>query len=85
MDAAEKLLEKMRRTKTGWKFDDLCKLYEGFGFVKKEGGKHCLFKHPQYPSLRATVARHRVLKIGYIQDAIERIDQLKNFKGGANE
>ena len=34
MSPAEKMLEKMRRTKAGWSQDDFATLYEGFGFVK---------------------------------------------------
>lgn len=88
MDAAEKLLARMRRSKSEWSYEDLCRLYEGYGFVKKEGSKHCLFKHPKYPHLRATVARHRTLAVGYIQHAIVLIGQLKAMEeaeGGHTE
>lgn len=85
MDSAEKLIAKMRRSKSGWSYDDLCRVYEGYGFEKKEGSKHCLFKHPQYPYLRATVARHRTLATGYIHHAIALIDQLKAMEEAAHD
>jgi len=35
---AEKLLEKMRNSKSNWKRADLDKLYEGYDFVISHGG-----------------------------------------------
>ena len=82
MSKAEKLLNKMRTSKAGWSFEDLEVLYTGFGFEKREGGKHTVYIHPDFPELRATVARHRTLAAGYIQHAISLIDQLNQQKGG---
>lgn len=70
------LLERMRLSKSGWRLDDLTALYEGFGFVTREGGKHRLFAHPRYPDLRATVTRSRDLPKGYISFAVRLIDEL---------
>lgn len=82
MSKDEKLLEKMRRSKTGWRFNDIESLYMSFGFEKYEGSKHAMFIHPDFPELRATVARHRSLPIGYIQFAIKLIDKLKELQEG---
>lgn len=76
------MLEKMRNTKAGWGPDDLHALYIGFGFEFREGRGHTIYIHPKYPELRATVARHRSLAIGYIQTAISLIDKLQEFKKG---
>lgn len=84
MSKTEKLLEKMRNSKAGWSADDLHTLYIGFGFDFREGGKHIIYIHPEYPELRATVARHSTLAIGYIQHAINLIDKLKKLKGEAS-
>jgi len=73
-------LEKMRVSKDKWGTNDLRKLYEGFGFVCKEGSKHTIYKHPQYPYLRATVARHTKIAVGYIQAAVKLIDKLKELE-----
>ena len=81
MSSAEKLLARMRQSKSGWGFHDLDTLYRGFGFEVREGGKHTMYIHPHFPQLRATVARHRSLPIGYIQHAIQLIDQLKKIEG----
>ncbi len=80
MSKADKLLEKMRNSKAGWSADDLHTLYVGFGFDFREGGKHIIYIHPDFPELRATVARHRTIAVGYIQHAISLIDKLKKLK-----
>jgi len=77
MSKKDKLLEKMRRSMSGWKFRDLENLYVGFGFEKYEGGKHTMFIHPKFPKLRGTVTRHRTLPIGYVRYAVKLIDTLK--------
>ena len=73
---AIKLLERMRRSKAGWKRYDLDQLYEGFGFVITHGSNHDIVKHPTYPRLRATLPRHTYLARGYVEYAIKLIDQL---------
>jgi hypothetical protein len=83
MSQAEKLLEKMRNSKAGWSADDLHSLYVSFGFDFREGGKHRIYIHPEFPELRATVARHGSLAVGYIQHAISLVDKLKKLKGEA--
>jgi len=76
MGSGDKLLSKMRDSKTGWQFHDLDRLYRYYGFKVREGGKHCIYTHPEHPSLLATVTRSRSLPIGYIQHAIKIIDKL---------
>lgn len=78
----EKLLDRMRRSKAGWRSDDLENLYLSFGFERCEGSKHAMFIHPTFPELRATVTRHRSLPIGYIQFAVKLIDKLKELEEG---
>jgi hypothetical protein len=78
--AAERLLEDMRRSKQGWGPDDLHTLYLGFGFWCREGAKHRVYIHGEYPQLRATVARHSPLPIGYVQRALSLIDQAAQLK-----
>ena len=80
MTDIEHLLERMRRTKDGWSYDDLDRLYIGFGFIMREGGKHRIYIHPTFPELRATVARSRSLAKGYIRHALYLIDRLKEME-----
>ena len=79
---AEKLLEQMRNSKTNWKRSDLDKLYVGFGFVIKNGSNHDIVKHPDFPELRATLPRHRVLARGYVEFAVKLIDRFLELKKG---
>lgn len=76
MGRHEKLFHQMREGKYGWKYNDLDALYRGYGFEVREDGKHTMYIHPEFKTLRATVARHRSLPIGYIQHAIKLIEQL---------
>ena len=81
MSSAEKLLARMRASQADWGRDDLKRLYLGFGFVLREGGNHMYFKHPKYPWILATVARHDPLGKGYVRDALKNIDKLKQMEG----
>ncbi len=81
MPRPQYLLDQMRVSKSGWGASDLRRLYEGFGFVGKEGSKHTIYKHPLHPFLRATVARHSKLAVGYIQKAVSLIDKLRELEG----
>lgn len=82
MDPVEYLLERMQRTKAGWTFDDLERLYVGLGFEIKEGGKHRLYIHPKFLQLRATVTRHRLLPKGYVSHAVRLAKMLKELESG---
>ncbi len=73
---AHKLLERMKQSKTGWKRQDLDKLYVGFGFIIQHGSNHDIVKHPQYPQLRTTLPRHNYLARGYVDYAIKLVDTL---------
>lgn len=73
---AEKMLERMRRSASGWKRRDLESLYEGFGFVLKHGRKHDYYSHPKYPQLRDTLKRSRTVSDYSVRNAIRLIDML---------
>jgi hypothetical protein len=72
----QKLLDQMRRTKSGWKPGDFERLYTGFDFVRREGGEHTVYSHPVHKDLRATVARHSSLATGYAATALRIVDEL---------
>jgi len=73
---AQKLLERMKQSKAGWKRQNLDKLYIGFGFIINHGSSHDIVKHPDFPQLRATLPRHNYLARGYVEYAIKLIDKL---------
>ena len=76
MSSADSLLQKMKQSKYGWRYNDIVTLYRGFGFEQREGGNHTVFFHPVHRHLIATVARHRSLAVGYVQKAISLIETL---------
>ncbi len=84
MTSAEKLYQRMRRTKAGWRPSDLDRLYRGFGFEVVQGAKHTLYIHPEFPNLRATVTRSRSLAVGYIEYALQLIAALKEERGSVS-
>lgn len=80
------LLEQMRKSKSNWKKEDIEKLYKEFGFIIRHGSNHDIVTHPEFPKLRATLARHKALPKGYVQFAVKLIDQLLELqKEGSNE
>lgn len=46
---AEKNLKRMKNSQSGWKRNDVDKVYEHFGFVIESGGNHDKVYHPDYP------------------------------------
>jgi hypothetical protein len=76
---AQKLFERMCKTKSDWKASDLIRLYEGFGFAVSHGSKHDIVRHPLYP-LRTTLPRHNYLATVYVDQAIILIKQLQYFQ-----
>lgn len=74
--SADKLLEDMRRTKTGWNQKHFETLFLGFGFEKK-GKKHDIYIHPKYPKIRGSIPRHKKLKEWVASEAVKAIDALK--------
>lgn len=83
------LLERMRRTRSGWGEDDLDRLYRSFGFreITRPRAPHRVYVHPDHPDLRATVARKKSLPKGYATTAVRLIDKLlekQKAKGGSS-
>jgi hypothetical protein len=77
----EALLARMVRTKAGWRYRDLDRLYTSFGFDKREGGNHTVYSHRRDPrELRTTVSRHRSLPVGYVQTAVRLIRLLETLE-----
>ena len=74
-DAAQKLLEQMRRSSSGWGQKDFERLFSGFGFRWKEG-KHRKYYHPDFPDLWIAVPRHNTLREWVTRDAVRLIDEL---------
>jgi hypothetical protein len=76
----EKILAKMRASRSGWRPDDFRALYVGFGFVHDAGSKHDKYRHPRFPQLWTTVTRSQPMSRAYADDAIDLIDDLRRLE-----
>lgn len=76
MGAAQKLRDRMQRSKDGWTFKQLRSLYEGHGFDCTDRAKHRVCRHPDYPWLRAVLGRDGKASAAYIEDALGFLDDL---------
>lgn len=79
--SARKLLERMRRNRSGWGEAHARKLYESFGFIARDVGNHVHYRHPDYLRLRGQVPRHRSLRDYVVADAVATIDELLRLQG----
>ena len=77
---AARILERMRRTKSGWHPHHFHTLYMGFGFIMKAGRNHDIFIHPEFPEIRDTIPRHGELGRAYAKSAVENIDSLLRLR-----
>jgi hypothetical protein len=73
--AAQKLLERMRASQSGWGQADFERLFTGFGFKARQG-KHTIHMHSQFSDLVIGVPRHNSLKEWVARDAVKLIDEL---------
>jgi hypothetical protein len=85
MASVNKILERMRQTKHGFHSTDLDRVYTKYGFKKREGGNHTVYKHSRFPELRATVARHTTVGAAYVEDLIQNINRLQELLATAQD
>ena len=74
---AKKLLERMRKSKSGWTSQDLLRLYRGFGFDIRNGRRHEVITHSADSSLRQTLPRRLKDSTPYVSEAIKMIDNIE--------
>ncbi|MDE2039937.1 MAG: type II toxin-antitoxin system HicA family toxin [Elusimicrobia bacterium] len=63
-----------------WSFDDLVKLYRGFGFHLREShGSHKQVFHPDFPELSQVIVRHagQEISASYVKKAVHLIRRLQ--------
>lgn len=76
MPKTHKLLEKMRRNPQDWRIDELETVAKYYGInVRKSGGSHVIFDHPQWIELLSVPAR-RPIKPIYVKKLVTLIDVL---------
>lgn len=78
MSKSEKLLEKARRSKTGWRRSELDALYQSFGFVIESRRKHDIVYHEDYltEGIRTTLPRSNKVNPVYVGEAVKLIERL---------
>ena len=81
--SARKIRERMQGTKSGWGESDMETLYVGYGFAFRDGAKHRMYYHPDFPELHTTVSRQRSLPPGYAQEALKLINELEALSAPA--
>jgi len=81
MSSAEKRLSQMRANPKGdWRIEDLETIAASLGMkVRKSGGSHAVFSHPD-ATLRVTVPARRPIKPIYIRQFVDLVDEVR---GGA--
>jgi hypothetical protein len=77
MTTISKLLEKMRRNPHDWRIEQLEIIARHYGItIRKSGGSHVVFDHPQWVELLCIPA-HRPIKSIYIKKLLVLIDMLE--------
>lgn len=76
MTKADKVLQKMRNNPRDWRIEALETVAARYGImVRKQGGSHAVFSHPNSP-LVVTVPAHRPIKPIYVRQLIDLIDDV---------
>lgn len=74
---ADKLLKKLRQTKTGWTARDLAKLYDYFGFKIRKATKHDVITHPDLSDIRDMLPHESgEIHPDYARDALKSIEKV---------
>jgi hypothetical protein len=79
MTSIRKNIEKMRNNPRDWRIDQLEAIASHYGIgVRKNGGSHVIFDHPDWVELLCVPA-HRPIKPIYIKQFISLIDRLETL------
>ena len=78
MAIAQKLLEKMRNNPRDWQIEQLEMIASHYGInVRKPGGSHVVFTHPQWVEL-LSIPAHRPIKPIYVKKLLSLINVLRD-------
>lgn len=76
MGRREKRLARMRANPKGWRYDDVARILEGFGFATDtEGGSHRIFRHPCGERVGLIQKGSGTLLPVYVKEAVAAIDR----------
>jgi len=77
MASGDALLEKMRRSPSGYGARDLDRLLSHFGFVSREGSNHRVYRHELLEAGRVVVVpRHRSVRAHVVRKAVSAVDSV---------
>lgn len=82
-ERGDALLARAKRTRANWSIADLRQLYLRNGCAIREGSKHPIAKHLEFPHLRATLPNHADFAKEYVRSAVILIDEAKRLKAEA--
>lgn len=76
MTKTRKLVEKMRHNPRDWRIEELETIARRYGInVRKSGGSHVIFDHPEWVEL-LSIPAHRPIKPIYVKKLVSLIDTL---------
>lgn len=86
MAKKDKHLQRAKNNKKGWRFNDLRRLIEAFGFkVTSAKGSHFIARHPLIKT-RLTLPNHPgELPESYVKAAVEAIEEVLKLQGEGDE
>jgi hypothetical protein len=82
---ASKLLDKARRSSSGWRRTEIDALFTRFGFVIENRTRHDIAYHPDYLELKLMLPRHRMVNHVYVEKAVKLIDRLLELQAEKGE
>jgi hypothetical protein len=80
MPKRDDLLDRMRRTPSGWSPDHLRRLFVSVGFEATEGSEHTVYRHPDFPQYTSAIPRHRNVKNVYVTKAVKIVERILQEK-----
>ena len=73
----------MRASNADWSVNELLSVYRWAGFTVREGARHIVVQHPDFPWLVATVTRSNPLPTGYVQALLDLVSRVEEGRNGA--
>lgn len=74
------LLARAKRTQANWSIADLRQLYLQNDCEIREGSKHPIAKHREFPHLRATLPNHKDFAKEYVRAAVKLIEDAERLR-----
>lgn len=80
MSQIEKRLDRMRSNPEGWRYRDLARILQAFGFTTTStGGSHRVFKHPSGARIGLVESGSGTVLSVYTKAVVAKIDALKEM------